>query len=81
SMRGGVFPDEHRVSPAAVERFVTGRNRDAAARFGAAATGVEHPLDIGELAAVVQGDADLERLAAEYLPLVFSRRHGDPSRP
>ena len=28
-----------------------------------------------------QGDVDLERLAHEYLPLTFSRRHGDPSRP
>jgi hypothetical protein len=27
------------------------------------------------------GDADLERVAREYLPLAFSRRHGDPSRP
>ena len=27
------------------------------------------------------GDPDLRRLAAEYLPLSFSRRHGDPSRP
>ena len=26
-------------------------------------------------------DPDLERLAYEYLPLTFSRRHGDPSRP
>ena len=26
-------------------------------------------------------DADLTRLAYEYLPLTFSRRHGDPSRP
>ena len=26
-------------------------------------------------------DPDLERLAHEYLPLTFSRRHGDPSRP
>jgi len=28
-----------------------------------------------------QGDADLLRLAEEYLPLMLSRRHGDPSRP
>ncbi len=28
-----------------------------------------------------QQDPDLERLAHEYLPLTFSRRHGDPSRP
>jgi hypothetical protein len=27
------------------------------------------------------GDADLERLCYEYLPLYFGRRHGDPSRP
>ena len=26
-------------------------------------------------------DLDLQRLANEYLPLTFSRRHGDPSRP
>jgi hypothetical protein len=28
-----------------------------------------------------QNDADFERLSLEYLPLKFSRRHGDPSRP
>ncbi len=27
------------------------------------------------------GDPDLQRLATEYIPLVFSRRHGDPTRP
>ncbi len=27
------------------------------------------------------GDPSLNRLAMEYLPLTFSRRHGDPSRP
>lgn len=27
------------------------------------------------------GDIDLLRLAEEYLPLILSRRHGDPSRP
>ena len=32
-------------------------------------------------AARAEGDPDLERLTQEYLPLTFSRRHGDPSRP
>jgi hypothetical protein len=27
------------------------------------------------------GDVDLIRLVSEYLPITFSRRHGDPSRP
>ncbi len=31
--------------------------------------------------AAESGDADLIRLCYEYLPLTFSRRHGDPSRP
>jgi len=31
--------------------------------------------------AAKQNNADLLRLASEYLPLKFSRRHGDPSRP
>jgi hypothetical protein len=31
--------------------------------------------------AVKQNNADFERLSLEYLPLKFSRRHGDPSRP
>jgi hypothetical protein len=32
-------------------------------------------------AAAVHGDKQLIRLCYEYLPLSFSRRHGDPSRP
>ena len=32
-------------------------------------------------AAAETGDLDVMRLAAEFLPLAFSRRHGDPSRP
>lgn len=31
--------------------------------------------------ATVTGDDDLLRLSLEYLPFMFSRRHGDPSRP
>jgi hypothetical protein len=36
-----------------------------------------------ELARLLSGseDPDLIRLSTEYLPLKFSRRHGDPSRP
>ena len=34
-----------------------------------------------ELTARTTGDADLQRLSHEYLPLYFGRRHGDPSRP
>ena len=32
-------------------------------------------------AADTRGDADLLRLVSEYLPIFFSRRHGDPADP
>ena len=31
--------------------------------------------------AIARKDLDLTRIAAEYLPITFSRRHGDPTRP
>ena len=38
-------------------------------------------VTIDALRQAVTGDDDLRRLVNEYLPLSFSRRHGDPSRP
>ncbi|MFM7157985.1 MAG: hypothetical protein ACKO0Y_09240, partial [Bacteroidota bacterium] len=40
-------------------------------------------ISIQELKGIVTtvNDSHLLRLASEYLPLTFSRRHGDPSRP
>jgi hypothetical protein len=38
-------------------------------------------LEIVKAFASKQNNSDFERLSLEYLPLKFSRRHGDPSRP
>ncbi|HSG79083.1 MAG TPA: hypothetical protein VLD62_05830, partial [Acidimicrobiia bacterium] len=80
-MRGGVFLDDHRIVVADVQQFVDDRNRAAAERFRAVAAGLPPVVEVTELREAVSGDPDLERLAAEFLPLSFSRRHGDPSRP
>jgi hypothetical protein len=80
-MRGGVFLDDHRVELADVARSVAERNRPARDRFGRATEGLDPIVEITELRAAVAGDDDLVRLVSEYLPLTFSRRHGDPSRP
>lgn len=81
-MRGGTFPDGYRCHPEDVATFVAMRNRRVLARHAEwiAALG---PLNVDELraAAAARGDAQLTRLIHEYLPLSFSRRHGDPSRP
>jgi hypothetical protein len=50
---------------------------------GEALNGLPEVLERSQLLKLASslGDADLIRLAEEYLPLVLSRRHGDPSRP
>ncbi len=82
-MRGGVFSDGYRCSMGDFARFVAERNRRVATRHAAMLADLAAHLDRGELIAraAATGDPDLERLALEYLPLTFSRRHGDPSRP
>ncbi|MDE0160844.1 MAG: hypothetical protein OXL98_03830 [Acidimicrobiaceae bacterium] len=80
-MRGGVPVDDHRVAVTEVGRFVASRNRGAANRFEQLTGGMEAVVELDELRDAVSMDSTLVRLVNEYLPLTFSRRHGDPSRP
>lgn len=82
-MRGGTFADGHRVPREDFAAYVAHHNQAAAARHAAFLAALPADLPRAELLARVAplGDADLARLATEYLPLTFSRRHGDPSRP
>jgi hypothetical protein len=82
-MRGGIFADNYTIHKADLHDFLRVRNRpvlEACRGFFAAL-----PQDVGvnELLARAAGtgSSDLERLCYQYLPLTFSRRHGDPSRP
>ncbi|MEQ9460332.1 MAG: hypothetical protein RIG82_05220 [Phycisphaeraceae bacterium] len=80
--RGGVPASNYDAPAADVIDFVTTRHRPAAEPFkkllGDSTT--INTLDLIERAAD-SADPDLQRLALEYLPLTFGRRHGDPSRP
>ncbi len=82
-LRGGIFVGGYRIPGADFAAFVGVRNHAVAQRHAALLAGLPATLDRSELLArlAVVGDADLERLVLEYLPLTFSRRHGDPSRP
>ncbi len=82
-MRGGTFPlglqqerDDFTAWLAGVAPRVHARVRGALAAWPARAA----VRALGRLAATTD-DPDLVRLHREYLPLAFSRRHGDPSRP
>ncbi|KQY23082.1 hypothetical protein ASD16_10885 [Cellulomonas sp. Root485] len=82
-MRGGVLVDGYTVRTADLRAFVGQRSPRTAARTGAwfDALAATEQLDDLVARADASGDPDLLRLVREYLPLTFSRRHGDPSRP
>ncbi|NND56951.1 MAG: hypothetical protein HKN57_06850 [Xanthomonadales bacterium] len=82
-MRGGTFYRDYEFPLADFIEFVGAWNtplrQQAEALLADQKTSVSLP-EVSELARD-SGNADLERMALEYLPLIFSRRHGDPSRP
>ena len=82
-MRGGVPEDGYRITRDDFAAFLGQTNRTVAARRAGFIAGLPDSLLHADLLARVAAvdDLDLERLAHEYLPLTFSRRHGDPSRP
>lgn len=83
NMRGGVFAHDTDVLASDLALFVAERNTTVAAAhagfLSALPARIRHP-DLLQRAQRT-GDRQLYRLCMEYLPLVFSRRHGDPSRP
>ena len=82
-MRGGTFFDNYQIDSRDLFEYVRRSNRAVASRhapfFGKLARKTARDRML-ELVREV-GDPNLERLCHEYLPLSFSRRHGDPSRP
>jgi hypothetical protein len=82
-LRGGVYAQGYAIGGAEFARFVQAWNKPTYRKFEKLLSELPKTLSRHELAALIEplGDADLTRLAYEYLPLTFSRRHGDPSRP
>jgi hypothetical protein len=81
--RGGVPPQNYDVDRDDLLDFLTTRNRPVADRHRAWLDALPESLPHTGLLASAEsvGDPNLLRLCYGYLPLVFSRRHGDPSRP
>jgi len=82
-MRGGIFADGYRVDRNDVLDFMSVRNRAVLYAHASWFADLPPQMHIRELyaRAAKSGIPDLIRLCYEYLPLTFSRRHGDPSRP
>jgi hypothetical protein len=82
-MRGGIFLDGYQIDAADLHAFVRGANRAVATQQSAFFRRLGPGVQRDRMLALAResADANLERLCQEYLPLTFSRRHGDPSRP
>ena len=82
-MRGGVFVDGTRLARDDLLAFARQRHHRIGEQLTQAAARWPDTLerDVALTAARQAGGAQAERLVREYLPLTFSRRHGDPSRP
>jgi hypothetical protein len=82
-MRGGVFESGYEVEVADLEDFLGTYNRAALSRHADLLGGLGEQVHLDDLVREVEaaGDPTLTRLVSEYLPISFSRRHGDPSRP
>ncbi|MCP5270421.1 MAG: hypothetical protein H6932_04240 [Burkholderiaceae bacterium] len=81
-MRGGVFVDGSRIGRDDLVAFARQRHRALGATLADAAASWPATMEREDLLARAAAlGPQVERLAMAYLPLTFSRRHGDPSRP
>lgn len=81
-MRGGIFEDNYEIEIDDFLAYLKEINRTLHAtchdQYASGQT-VRYRTLIDKAEKI--GDSDLIRITYEYLPLTFSRRHGDPSRP
>ncbi|HMU08367.1 MAG TPA: hypothetical protein PKC54_00055 [Ferruginibacter sp.] len=82
-MRGGIFDNNYQIEKRDFEKYLQKANKKV---FEDAATHINSLpgiFSLVELKSIAHqsGNSNFVRLATEYLPLKFSRRHGDPSRP
>lgn len=88
TMRGGFYCDEYTIRAEAFCRHITLFNVRLAKENAAFLASLPETLTLAQLEAAIADTANtvfdrtqMMRLCWEYLPVTFSRRHGDPSRP
>jgi hypothetical protein len=82
-MRGGLFEAGYHLPADDLGAFIQTRNPGVFARHRNFLSSLPPSVTLSDLRerSAAETDRQLERLCTEYLPLAFSRRHGDPSRP
>lgn len=83
TMRGGFYCDNYMIDGAAFAKHIATFNHALADQYRGFLNGLPEHIAYSRLEEMIlaQQDHQLHRLFMEYLPITFSRRHGDPSRP
>jgi hypothetical protein len=82
-MRGGIFDDNYQIEKNDFVNYFSKANKIVFENNSVFFNSLPDTFDYSHLQRLILNtdDADIIRLSTEYLPLKFSRRHGDPSRP
>jgi hypothetical protein len=82
-MRGGIFDDHYQIEKEDFIKYLGQMNRETSESMVELLKKLPDTIQYHELIARAwqSNDKNFIRLSTEYLPLKFSRRHGDPSRP
>ncbi|MCJ7757027.1 MAG: hypothetical protein MUP24_02690, partial [Gillisia sp.] len=82
-MRGGIFDNNYQIEKTDFVRYIANANKKVQKEKGEILEQLPELFTLSYLKELAEKEADksFKRLCFEYMPLKFSRRHGDPSRP
>lgn len=82
-MRGGIFDHNYQIEKWDFSQYLSVANKTVFENAKSILEQLPDVFSFFDLRKIAQqsGDAHFTRLCVEYMPLKFSRRHGDPSRP
>ena len=82
-MRGGIFDDNYQIEKEDFIKYIEGANKKVYKKKEDLLENLPEIFSLSSLKDLAEKDEDknFKRLSFEYMPLKFSRRHGDPSRP
>ncbi|REE07983.1 hypothetical protein DFQ09_10944 [Winogradskyella pacifica] len=82
-MRGGIFDNDYKIEKEDFVNYMAKANVKVSKSKEDILNNLPEVFNVDVIKAIADNDNDsnFKRLCYEYLPLKFSRRHGDPSRP